>query len=53
MPSRCVKHKAIVDAERNGSRPENPEVPSVSDQPSSSLKNRFGTRRTPNASSDV
>ena len=31
MPSRCVKHKAIVDAERNGSPPENPDVPS--DQP--------------------
>ena len=48
MPSRCAKHKAIVDAERNGSPPENPDVPSVSDQPPPPLKNRFGTRRAPN-----
>ena len=58
MPSRCVKHKAIVDAERRGSPPKNPDVsPSVPDSsvPISvpPVKNRFGSRRTPNAATDV
>ena len=46
MPSRCAKHKAIVDAERNGSPTENSDAPSH--QASPPLKNRFGTRRAPN-----
>ena len=51
MPSRCIKHKAIADAERNGtgSPAENPDAPAVPvsniDAP---LKNRFGSRRAPN-----
>jgi hypothetical protein len=58
MPSRCAKHKAIVDAEKRGSPPENPDVPpSVPDSPVPlsvpSVKNRFGSRRTPNAASGV
>jgi hypothetical protein len=58
MPSRCVKHKAIVDAERRGSPPENPDAsPSVLDSPISLSvppeKKRFGTKRIPNASSDI
>ena len=42
MPSRCVKHKAIVDADRNGSPPENA-APAVPEVPAN---NRFGSRRS-------
>ena len=50
MPSRCVKHKAIEDAKRAGSPPENPvPISGPPFNPDSPLKNRFGSRRTPNA----
>ena len=58
MPSRCVKHKAIVDAERRGSPPKNPGAsPHVLNSPAPlsvpHVKNRIGSRRTPNAPSHV
>ena len=40
MASRCATHKTIVDAERNGSPPEDSDAPS--DQPAPPLRNRFG-----------
>ena len=57
MPSRCVKHKAIADAERNGSLSENPAPVPVSVPVPPAIPtppaNRFGSRRTPNAAPGI
>ena len=51
IPSRCAKHKAIVDAKRAGPPRENP-APlsgSPSENPDPPCMKRFGSRRTPRA----